>query len=137
MNKSIISSRYKLIYKQYFCVRAVDLPPVFLYTPTQGDLLAHLRAHWVGQDDLCQISLDGADPSACGQRADVDHQNLVLGQLLDLRGHKHVGPVSQRPESTRSAPAPPQQLSPWRPSCLPRCGPPAASGAGSRKSPAR
>lgn len=73
-----------------------DLPPVFLYTPTQGDLLAHLRAHWVGEDNLGQIGLDGTDSAACRQGADVHHQNLVLGQLLDLRGHKNVGSVTRR-----------------------------------------
>lgn len=61
-----------------------NLPPMFLHTPAQSDLLPHLRAHRVGEHDLGQVSLDGADPAACGQRADVDHQNLVLGQLLDL-----------------------------------------------------
>lgn len=64
---------------------AVDhLPPVLLHTSTQRYLLADLCAHWVGEDDLGQIGLDGADAAARGQRADVDHQHLVLRQLLDL-----------------------------------------------------
>lgn len=75
---------------------------MFLNTPAQSDLLAHLRAHWVGEDNLGQISLDGADPAASGQRADVHHQHLVLGQLLDLRRGTN-GPVSQP-----SGPVPPQ-----------------------------
>lgn len=52
---------------------------MFLHTPTQGDLLAHLCAHWVSEDNLGQISLDGTDAAARRQGADVDHQHLVLG----------------------------------------------------------
>lgn len=102
MNKCIISNGYKLHLKTIFLrVGAVDLPPVFLYTPAQGDLLAHLRAHWVREDDLCQISLDSTDAAACRQGADVHHQHLVLGQLLNLRGQKNAGTVSGRSERTQ------------------------------------
>lgn len=52
---------------------------MFLYTSTQGDLLAHLCAHWVREDNLCQIGLDGTDAAACRQGANVDHQHLILG----------------------------------------------------------
>lgn len=60
---------------------------MFLHSSTQSDLLSDLCADGVGQDDLGQIGLDGADAAAGRQRADVHHQHLVLGQLLDLRGH--------------------------------------------------
>lgn len=65
-------------------------PPMFLHTSTQSDLLADLCADRVGEDDLGQISLDGADAAACRQRADVHHQHLVLGQFLDLRRHEEI-----------------------------------------------
>ena len=60
---------------------------MFLHASTQSDLLPDLGAHGVGEDDLGQIGLHGADAAACRQRADVHHQNLVLRQLLDLRRH--------------------------------------------------
>lgn len=65
------------------------VPPVFLHTATQRDLLPDLRAHRVGEHDLGQIGFDGADTAARRQRADVDHQHLVLGQLLDLHTHSN------------------------------------------------
>lgn len=68
---------------------------MFLYTSTQGDLLAHLCAHRVSEDNLCQISLDGTDAAACRQGANVNHQHLVLGQLLDLQGHRNPGIETQ------------------------------------------
>lgn len=71
-------------------------PPVFLHTSAQSDLLSHLCADGVGEDDLGQIGLHGADASACGQRADVHHQHLVLRQLLDLQRHE------QREEAVRT-----------------------------------
>ena len=61
------------------------LPPMFLHTSAQSDLLSDLCTHRVGEDDLGKISLDGADAAACRQRADVHHQHLVLRQLLDLQ----------------------------------------------------
>ena len=57
---------------------------MFLHTTTEGDLLPHLGADRVCQDDLGQVSLHGADASSGGKRPDVHHQNLVFGQLLDL-----------------------------------------------------
>lgn len=72
------------------------LPPVFLHTPTQSDLLSHLRADRVGEDDLGQIGLDGADAAARRQRADVHHQHLVLGELLDLQGREEEGRGSEQ-----------------------------------------
>ncbi len=64
------------------------LPPMFLHTSAQSDLLSDLCADRVGKDDLGQISLDGADAATCRQRADVHHQHLVLRQLLDLQKHR-------------------------------------------------
>lgn len=66
------------------------LPPMFLHTSTQSDLLSDLCADRVGEDDLGQISLDSADAAACRQRADVHHQHLVLRQLLDLQTHREI-----------------------------------------------
>lgn len=65
-------------------------PPMFLHTSAQSDLLSHLGADGVGEDDLGQIGFDGADSAACRQRADVHHQNLVLRQFLDLKRIKEV-----------------------------------------------
>lgn len=67
---------------------------MFLHTSTESDLLSDLRAHRVGEDDLGQIGLDGADAAACRQRADVHHQDLVLRQFLDLRRHKKMAVLS-------------------------------------------
>ena len=69
------------------------LPPMFLNTSTQSDLLSDLCTHRVGEDDLGEISLDGADAAACRQRADVHHQHLVLRQLLDLQTHTKITPL--------------------------------------------
>lgn len=110
-------------------------PPVLLHAAAEGDLLAHLGAHRVGEDDLGQVGLDGADASARGQGADVHHQHLVLGQLLDLGGGGAGGAV--RRGRGAAPPVPPERASPWRPSCRPPCGRPGASAAGSRRSPAR
>lgn len=63
---------------------------MFLHTSTQSDLLSDLCTHRVGEDDLGEISLDGADAAACRQRADVHHQHLVLRQLLDLQTHTNI-----------------------------------------------
>ena len=57
---------------------------MFLDTTTEGDLLPDLCADRVGQDDLGQVSLHGADTPSGGQGPDVHHQNLVFGKLLDL-----------------------------------------------------
>ncbi len=64
---------------------------MFLHTSTQRNLLSDLCADGVGEDNLGQISFDGADPATRRQRADVHHQHLVLGQLLDLQGQKKKG----------------------------------------------
>ena len=44
----------------------------------------HLGADGHGQLDLGQIGLDCTHIASSGGRAHVDHQNLTLGQLLDL-----------------------------------------------------
>lgn len=66
------------------------IPPVFLHTTTQRYLLPDLRAHRVGEDDLGQIGLDSADTAPRRQRANVHHQHLILGQLLDLQPHRRA-----------------------------------------------
>lgn len=66
------------------------LPPVFLHTSAQSDLLSDLCAHRVSQHDFGQISFDRTDTAACRQRADVYHQHLVLGQFLNLQVRKTV-----------------------------------------------
>lgn len=66
------------------------LPPVFLHTSAQSDLLSDLCAHRVSQHDFGQISFDRTDTATCRQRADVYHQHLVLGQFLNLQVRKTV-----------------------------------------------
>src|SRR5690349_2158204 len=61
-----------------------DETPVLLDTTTQGNLLADICACRAGEDQLRGILLDGRDLGAGGRRADVDHDDFVLGQLLDL-----------------------------------------------------
>eukprot|EP00053_Salpingoeca_punica_P000980 m.31340 g.31340 ORF g.31340 m.31340 type:complete len:328 (+) comp10710_c0_seq1:216-1199(+) len=60
--------------------------PVLLHAPAQRNLLAVLCAHGLGEGDLGQIGLDGNDAAASRERANVDHQHLVLRQLDDLGG---------------------------------------------------
>lgn len=57
---------------------------MLLNPPTQSNLLSHLRAGRMSQLDLCEIGLDTQDPSSGRRRADVDHQDLSLGQFLHL-----------------------------------------------------
>lgn len=51
---------------------------------TQGDLLAQLGRGGGVEENLGEIGLDGHDAASLGRAADVDHQNLVLGELLNL-----------------------------------------------------
>lgn len=76
--------------EQEFFLKEFLVPPVFLHTTTQRYLLPDLRAHRVGEDDLGQIGLDSADTAPRRQRANVHHQHLILGQLLDLQPHRHA-----------------------------------------------
>lgn len=122
---------------------------MFLHTSTQSDLLSDLCTHRVGEDDLGEISLDGADAAACRQRADVHHQHLVLRQLLDLQTHTTITTTFKKysvtgrlhfcivtPGTALTAFSftplrfqttfPIMHVSPWQPSCLPLCGLPAA-----------
>ena len=54
--------------------------------PRKSDFLADLRADGGGEPDLGEVGLDGDDPAAGGEAADVDHEDLALGQLLHLGG---------------------------------------------------
>ena len=58
--------------------------PMLVHTPGQGQLLPDLGAHGLDQTDLGQVSLDGRDLASGGEGSDVDHEDLALGQLLDL-----------------------------------------------------
>lgn len=60
------------------------LPPMFLHSATQGDLLPHLCAHRVSEHNLGQISFHCTHTASCRQRANVYHQHLILRQLLNL-----------------------------------------------------
>ena len=60
-------------------------PPVFLHTTAESNLLPDFCAHGVGESDLGQISPDGLHSTPSWQWPDVDHQHLVLGQLLNLQ----------------------------------------------------
>ena len=57
---------------------------MLLNTPTEGDLLADVGAGGTGKDKLSSVLLNGCDLGAGGGGADVDHDDLILGQLLDL-----------------------------------------------------
>lgn len=50
-------------------------------TSTQRNLLPYLRACRAGQTQSSGIGFDRHDFGACCYAADVDHENLVLGQL--------------------------------------------------------
>mmetsp|Transcript_11967 Transcript_11967/g.26986 ORF Transcript_11967/g.26986 Transcript_11967/m.26986 type:complete len:692 (+) Transcript_11967:117-2192(+) len=58
--------------------------PVLVDTAGQGDLLSFRRTGGLREGDLGELALDGDDPSTGGRRSDVDHQDLSLGQFLDL-----------------------------------------------------
>lgn len=73
------------IFKVFFFLGLSSLPPMFLHSSTQSDLLSHFRTYRVGQDNLGQIGLDSTDTTSCGQWSDVDHQHFILRQFLDLR----------------------------------------------------
>eukprot|EP00050_Salpingoeca_kvevrii_P010065 m.6393 g.6393 ORF g.6393 m.6393 type:complete len:309 (-) comp2608_c0_seq1:378-1304(-) len=60
--------------------------PVLVYSAAQCNLLTNLCAHGLCQDNLCQIRLDGRNTAASRERANVDHEHLALGELLDLCG---------------------------------------------------
>lgn len=53
-------------------------------TSAEGDLLANVCADGAGEDQLGGIVLDGGHLGAGGRGANVDHDDLVLGQLGDL-----------------------------------------------------
>lgn len=53
-------------------------------SPAEGDLLAFARAHWRSELQLGQIVLHGDDAGAGRHGADVQHEDLSLGQLRHL-----------------------------------------------------
>jgi len=57
---------------------------VLFDSPAQRDLLANFSAGGRRQGDLRAVVGDGDDPSASGSGSNVDHEDLTLGQLLDL-----------------------------------------------------
>lgn len=57
---------------------------MLLDTATQGNLLADVGAGRAGEDQLSGIILDGGNLGTGRSRANVDHDDLVLGQLGDL-----------------------------------------------------
>ena len=61
-----------------------DQAPVLVDLATESDFLADLGAHGTVELQLGQVHLDGGDASARAQRANVQHENLALGQLLHL-----------------------------------------------------
>ncbi len=62
-------------------IRPANQPPVLLDAPAQRNLLANLGARGTRQAQLGRVGLDAHDLGARGRRANVHHQNLVLGQL--------------------------------------------------------
>jgi len=61
-----------------------DESPMLVNTATQGDLLANLGTRRRSQENLCKIGFDAHNATASGRGADVNHQNLVLGEFLNL-----------------------------------------------------
>ena len=61
-----------------------DQPPVLLNTTTEGDLLANIGAGGGGEHKLGGIVLVGGDLGTGRSGADVDHDDLVFGELGDL-----------------------------------------------------
>lgn len=61
-----------------------DETPMLLDTSAQGDLLANVGAGRAGQDQLGGVVLDGGYLGARRGGTNVDHNDLVLGQLGDL-----------------------------------------------------
>lgn len=59
-------------------------PPMLVNTPRQRNLFANLGASRVRQHNFRQISLDTRHTPARGGRTNVEHENLLLGKLLDL-----------------------------------------------------
>lgn len=58
--------------------------PMLLNTTGQGDLLANVCAGRGGEDELGGIVLDGGNLGTGGRGTNVDHDDLVLGELGDL-----------------------------------------------------
>ena len=58
---------------------------MLLHFATECDFLSDFRAHWTDQRNLGQVSFHGRDATAARQRADVNHENLVLGEFLYLQ----------------------------------------------------
>lgn len=53
-------------------------------TSAESHLLTDICADGAGQDQLSSVVLDSSDLSTSGRGANVDHDDLVLGQLGDL-----------------------------------------------------
>lgn len=61
---------------------------MFLHSATKGDLLSYFCAYRVGEHDLGQISLHSTHTAAGRQGSYVNHQHLVLRQLLNLQRNR-------------------------------------------------
>lgn len=61
-----------------------DKTPVLLDTSGKGNLLADARAGGGGEDKLSGILLDGGHLGTGGGGTNVDHDDFVLGELVDL-----------------------------------------------------
>ena len=58
-----------------------DESPVALHSPAERDLLPDAGAHGRRQPDLGQVGLDCDDAAAGRQRANVDHEHLLLPEF--------------------------------------------------------
>lgn len=50
----------------------------------ESNLFALGGTNGLREGDLGELALDGNDPPTGGRRSDVDHENLALGELLNL-----------------------------------------------------
>lgn len=65
-------------------------------TSTQRYLLANLRRRGRVEHNLGQVGFDRHDATSFGCRANVDHENLTLGEFLNLRSDERVSATSER-----------------------------------------
>lgn len=71
-----------------------NLPPMFLNSSAECNLLTNFSANWRSQYNFGQISLHCQNTATSGQGTNVDHQCLILGKFLYLwrkkKSHKWI-----------------------------------------------
>ena len=73
-----------------------DQTPVLADSPTDGNLLADFSAGRAGERDLGNIGLHTQNLGTGSSRANVHHQNLILGQLRNLGLFTVCGPDTKQ-----------------------------------------